>query len=56
MFWHERLTHIKIICKSKGAGGGGVNENYSIHKESLGCVNISQELEPKLIFGPVYRT
>ena len=52
MFWHERLTHIKIICKSEGAGGGGVNENYSLHKKSLGCVNISQELEPKLILGP----
>ena len=46
------LKHIKIIYKSKGAGGGGVNENYSLHKESLGCVNISQELEPKMILGP----
>ena len=41
-----------MICKNRGAGGGGVNENYSLHKESLGCVNISQELEPKLILGP----
>ena len=28
------------------------NGNYSLHKESLGRVNISQELEPKLILGP----
>ena len=28
------------------------NGNYSLHKESLECVNISQELEPKLIVGP----
>ena len=34
------------------SGAGGVNENYSLHKESLGCINISQELEPKLILGP----
>ena len=27
------------------------NENYSLHKESLGYVNISQELGPKLILG-----
>ena len=52
IIWHERPKHIKIIYKSKGAGGGGVNENYSLHKESLGCINISQELEPKLILGP----
>ena len=32
----------------EGVGNG----NYSLHKESLGCVNISQELEPKLILGP----
>ena len=41
-----------MICESKGAGGGGVNETYSLHKESLGCISISQELEPKLILGP----
>ena len=35
-----------------GAGGGGVTENYFLHKESLGCINISQEPEPKLILGP----
>ena len=29
-----------------------MNKNYSLHKESLGCVDISQELEPKLILGP----
>ena len=29
-----------------------MDENYSFHKESLGCFNISQELEPKLILGP----
>ena len=23
------------------SGAGGVNENYSLHKESLGCINIS---------------
>ena len=28
------------------------NGNYSLHKESLGCVNISQELELKLILDP----
>ena len=27
------------------------NGNYSLNEESLGCVNISQELEPKLILG-----
>ena len=40
------------MYKSKGAGGGGVNEKYSPRKESLGCIKISQELEPKLILGP----
>ena len=33
------------------SGAGGVNETYSLHKESLGCINICQELEPKLILG-----
>ena len=32
----------------EGVGNG----NYSLHKESIGCVDISQELEPKLILGP----
>ena len=48
IFLHEGPKHIKIICKSKGAGGGGVTENYFLHKESLGCINISQELEVDL--------
>ena len=33
-------------------GGGEWNGNYSFCKESLGCVNNSQGLEPKLILGP----
>ena len=48
IFWHERPKHITIIRKSKGAGGGGVNETYSLYKESHGYINISQ----KLILGP----
>ena len=28
------------------------NGNYSLHKESHGCVNISQGLGSKLILGP----
>ena len=28
-----------------------MNENHSFHKESLECINISQELGPKLILG-----
>ena len=32
----------------EGVGNG----NCSLRKESLGCVNISQELESKLILGP----
>ena len=41
------------MCKSKGAGWreGVGNGNSSLHNESLDCVNISQELESKLILG-----
>ena len=43
-----------MYTKAKELDGGGwvENGNYFLHKESLGCINISQGLEPKLILGP----
>ena len=54
IFLLGKSEHIIYICKSKGTGWreGVGNGNCSLHKESLGCVNISQELEPKMILGP----
>ena len=52
-FGLEGLNTLKYMQKQRAGWREGVrNGNCSLHKESLGCVRISQELESKLIVGP----